>query len=202
MNQFALPLELDTGAAGEFLVGPANAIAVEQLRNWSAWPHGTAILIGPTRSGKTNMGTAFHRQSGGLWQDDADRIEDERLFHLWNRARNEGRPFLMASRLPVARWQVELPDLRSRLAASQLIEIAPPDEAMIDALLRQYFIRRGTAATEDAIDYTVKRLQRSYATAEMVAHMMEGESRERQRPVNRAIAQAVLARIDAEQVEE
>lgn len=197
MQQFTLPLEFDTAGDHAFIIAPILGPAIDQLSNWQNWPHGAAILVGQPRSGKSSMGQAFLKASGGLFQDDADLLEDEKLFHLWNRAKNERRPILMASGKPVGEWQVQLPDLRSRLAASQMISIPPPDDELVEGLVRHFFVRRGTAVTQDAIDFLLKRVERSYAFIETLADYMERVSRERQQPVNRAVARDALEQMES-----
>ena len=68
--------------------------------------------------------------------DDADIVpEPTALLHLLNAAAEAGQPVLLTARLPPGRQRQKLPDLGSRLRASLAVEINPPDDALLGALL-------------------------------------------------------------------
>ena len=101
--------------------------------------------------------------------DDADSLDDEVLFHRWNAALDAGQSILMLSTKAPAEWDVELADLRSRLGASQLLEIAAPDDELIGQLLLKHLHDRGTSIGPEALNYVVKRVERSHAALEELA---------------------------------
>ena len=193
MNQIALPLDIASPDDDEgYLVSECNSSVHSQLQRWPEWPHGTAILIGEQSSGKTVMAEQFRRDADGLILDDADTEEEEAIFHLWNRANEQHRPLLLTSRLSVSEWNVDLPDLKSRLAASLLLVIGPPDEAMMDGLLQKYFTRRGLSVSPEVIGYLIKRMERSYRAVELLAQKMDKIAIERKKPINITVAKAAL----------
>jgi len=193
VNQIALPFE--TALAGQddrYIITRSNNATHDHLQNWQDWPNLTAILIGDHASGKSVMAQQFERDSGGYVVDDAMASRDDDLFHLWNRARQEQKPLLLVSSKRVASWGVELPDLKSRLAASLLIEIGPPDEAMITGLFHKYFAARGLSVSEDALSYLGKRMERTYRNVQLLSQNMDKLAIERKRPITRTIAKAAL----------
>jgi chromosomal replication initiation ATPase DnaA len=193
VSQIALPLEIALpNQGGGYLISDSNADIHAQLQNSQNWPNRTAILIGGKLSGKTSISGVFTRDTGGLALDDADREDDEPIFHLWNRAREEKKPLLLTASLPVAEWGVILPDLKSRLAASLLLQIGPPDEVMIEGLLQQYFAKRGLSISQDSLGYLVKRMERSYHNVELLAQKMDKIAIERKKPITLAIAKAAM----------
>ena len=193
MSQIGLPLDIaSAGKDSSYIVTPTNAEAHGHLQNWQDWPNLTAILIGDHGAGKSAMARQFERNSGGYVVDNAAGMLDDDLFHLWNRARQEQRPLLLISSQPVSRWNVELPDLQSRLAASLLIEIGPPDEEMIAGLFQKYFELRGLSISEDALSYLGKRIERSYQIVQLLSQKMDKLAIERKRPITRAIAKEAL----------
>lgn len=195
MSQIALPLDTAITAQDDhYIVTLSNAGAHDQLQNWQDWPNLTAILIGDHAAGKSVMAQQFERDSGGYVVDDAAVMQDDDLFHLWNRARQEQKPLLLVSSKPVPAWGVDLPDLKSRLAASLLIEIGPPDEAMIAGLFQKYFGSRGLSISEDALSYLGKRMERSYRDVQLLSQSMDKLAIERKRPITRAIAKEALER--------
>ena len=169
MQQIALPLDkLRTGGSDSVIITVSNAAAFAALGNHAAWPGHCAILIGPPRSGKSLMARYFAGQ-GGEVIDDADTLGDEDLFHRWNAALGAGQSILMLSTKAPAEWDVQLADLRSRLGASQLLEIAAPDDELIGQLLLKHLHDRGTSIGPEALSYVVKRVERSHAALEELA---------------------------------
>ena len=169
MQQIALPLDkLRSGGSDSVIITASNADAFAALGNHGAWPGHCAILIGPLRSGKTLMARYFAGQ-GGEVIDDADKLGDEVLFHRWNAALDAGQSILMLSTKAPSEWAVELADLRSRLGASQLLEIAAPDDELIGQLLLKHLHDRGTSIGPEALSYVVKRVERSHVALEELA---------------------------------
>jgi len=195
VSQIALPLDTAIAAQDDhYIVTQSNAEAHDQLQNWKDWPNLTGILIGDHAAGKSVMARQFEIDSGGYVVDDAAEMQDDELFHLWNRARQEQKPLLLVSSKPVPAWDVVLPDLKSRLAASLLIEVGPPDEAMIAGLFQKYFGSRGLSISEDALAYLGKRMERSYGDVQLLSQSMDKLAIERKRPITRAIAKEALER--------
>lgn len=167
MQQIALPFdELHPGRTDDCLIiTPSNSDAFAALANRSGWPGHCAILVGPPRSGKSLLARYFAAQ-GGKAVDDADRLSDEDLFHHWNAAKNAGSALLLLSACRPSDWQVDLPDLRSRLGASQLLEIDEPDDELAEQLLLKYLRDRGTSIGPEALAFVLRRIERSYAAIE------------------------------------
>ena len=81
-------------------------------------------------------------------------IGDERaLFHLLNLVREHKLSMLLTSRVPPGELSVSLPDLRSRLRALPLVTIAPPDEALLKAVLVKHFTDRQLVVEPHVIGY-------------------------------------------------
>ena len=199
MSQIALPL--DTASSGDdegYVVTPANLLIHEQLQNWKEWPNRIALLIGPASSGKTAMACAFKRMSNGRILENADAVSDDALFHAWNEAKEADEALLLVSSKPVSEWGIILPDLQSRLAASQLLEIGPPDEAMMEGILQKYFAARGLSVSQDALAYLAKRMERSYSNIQYLARKLDNLAIVRQKPVNRSIAREVMEQVRSE----
>ncbi len=169
MKQIALPLDtLRSGGPDSLIVTDSNAAAVAALGASDRWPGHCAILVGPPRSGKSLMARYFVGR-GGESIDDADRLDEEALFHRWNAARDAERSILLLSTKLPAEWGVNLPDLRSRLGASQLIEISVPDEELINQLILKHLRDRGTSIGPEALSFAVRRIERSHAAVENFA---------------------------------
>ena len=219
-----LPLDL-AGAAGtareDLVVGQSNQAAVALIDRWPDWPAPVVVLAGPAGSGKSHMGAVWRERSGAsallaaqlgedalaavakgpVLIDDADAgpLDEEGLFHLINAVRGAGSHLLMtARRFPVS-WQVALPDLESRLKAAALVEIGEPDDALLAAIIAKLFADRQVEVEPHVIDYVVRRIERSLATAISVVDRLDRLALERKSRISRALAAEVIGLLDAGQ---
>jgi chromosomal replication initiation ATPase DnaA len=77
---------------------------------------------------------------------------------------------LLTGRTPPARWPLALPDLRSRLAALPVAALAPPDDAVLEAVIVKLFADRQLRVEPDVVRFLANRIDRSFAAvAEAVA---------------------------------
>jgi len=114
---------------------------------------------------------AAHRH---LAIDDADRLHDERnLLHLYNLLAESGGSLLLTAAEPPARWAVALADLRSRLSALPVVEIRPPDDALIQAVLVKLFADRQLRVDPELVTYLAARLDRSLVVAANAVDLLD-----------------------------
>jgi chromosomal replication initiation ATPase DnaA len=166
-DQIALPLDWpESDGEARFIVSAANRDAFEHFRTWSLWPVRSTILTGPRRSGRTLLARNFVERVGGRLLDEADRRDEEELFHAWNQAQDSGLPLVMIADAVPPAWQIDLPDLRTRLAVTPVATIRPPDDALFAALMELLFADRGLHIPREALRFMAERLPRDYWSAE------------------------------------
>lgn len=193
MSQIGLPFDWgEQGGEAAFLVSEANHVAVRHLEGWRGWKVQTSILSGPPRSGRSLLARQFAAASDGTVIEQAEQVEDEALFHAWNRAQLEGRPLLLVADRPPADWAVALPDLKSRLAAAPHVTIAQPDEALVRALIERGLAAAGTAWAADVPDFLVRRIERSYAAVAAIVDRLNRASIAAGRKISVGMAKEVL----------
>ena len=174
MNQIALPLDWPVADREEdFLLSESNRTAFEHLRRWALWPVMATLVTGPRKSGRSLLGRIFVRKTGGRLFDNAERHDEESLFHAWNDAQSRRKPLLIVADAPPPRWEINLPDLRSRLAATPQVEIGPPDDTLIGQLIVKLLGDRGIAAPPDLPDYLVPRIERTYVAVLEVVDVLD-----------------------------
>lgn len=178
MSQIALPLApKGDGEPARIVVGTANRHVVEALQAPARWPFRTAVLTGPERSGKSMFARWFEAAGLGEAVDDADTLDETEIFHRWNRAQESERPLLLVANRHG--WEIALPDLRSRIGAALHLEIGPPDDEMIAALIESHAARRSLALGEGALTYLLPRAERSFAGVERLVAAIDRLSLER-----------------------
>ncbi|WP_380877688.1 regulatory inactivation of DnaA Hda protein [Sphingomonas sp. DBB INV C78] len=163
MSQIALPFAWPAVEdERDFCRGEANALALRHLEHRALWPVMATVLTGPRKSGRSLLGRIFVAHAGGRLIDDADRRPEEELFHAWNRAQADRRPLLLITDAAPPLWEIRLPDLRSRIAATPHVAIGEPDDALAAALLERLLGQRGLAAGPEVTAYLLPRIERSY----------------------------------------
>jgi chromosomal replication initiation ATPase DnaA len=211
-RQLALALEFDHSFAREdFLAGPPNAAALALIERWPDWPARTVALVGPEGSGKSHLAAIWARAAGArsiaghaiesvsvptalatgalVAEDLREGLFDEHaLFHLLNLAREEGAFVLMTALRAPSSWRVQLRDLASRLRAIPAVTLAPPDDALLRAVLIKQFADRQLDVDEGLIGYLTTRIERSFAAARVVVAVLDREALRQKRPVSRALA--------------
>lgn len=195
MNQLALPFEWPAAERAEdFIVGPSNEAAVRHLDHVGLWPVMATLLTGPRKSGRSMLGRIFVSRHDGMLIDDAERVDEELIFHAWNRAQAERRPLLIIADQPPPAWVIGLPDLASRLAATPRIAIGDPDDALLRALIERQMAARGLPPAPDVIAWIAGRIERSYVMALRVVDLLDAAAWEGRRVMNIGFARNVLAR--------
>ncbi|PZQ64879.1 MAG: chromosomal replication initiator DnaA [Phenylobacterium zucineum] len=194
----------------DFACGPSNADAFAAVRTWPSWPGGCLALVGPAGAGKSHLAQAWAAEAGALILDrgaadveaaagrpvlveDADQgISDEALFHLVNLAAREGGSLLLTARTLPGAWPAALPDLRSRLNALPVAQIAPPDDEVLEGALRRFFLRRNIRPAEEVYPYLLARMGRSIPDAEEIVRRLDEAGDEGFKPVTRVLARQIL----------
>jgi chromosomal replication initiation ATPase DnaA len=99
---------------------------------------------------------------------------------------------LVAARTAPARWQVALPDLRSRLGAAASIAIEAPDDALLAAVLGKLFADRQLRVPPGVIEYLISRMERSLDAAGRIVEALDRAALVGQRALGIALAREVL----------
>ena len=167
VDQIALPLDWpQTEGESRFIVSNANREAFDHFRHWSMWPVKATILTGPRRSGRTLLSRTFAERVHGRVIDQADRQDEEEIFHAWNDAQDSGLPLVLVADAAPPAWTPDLPDLRTRLAITPVASIQQPDDKLFGALIQLLFADRGLHVPAEALRFMTGRLNREYWTAE------------------------------------
>ena len=216
-----LPLTLPIAqryVAQDFCETASNAEAVAWLGRTADWPDLRLAVWGEAGCGKTHLlhvwaarthadilrgpdlGASLEQPPDrAIALDDADAVPDETaLFHLLNAAGEARLPVLLASRQPPARWDVRLPDLASRLRAITAVEIGPPDDELLHALLIRLIETHQLPVAEPVPEWLFRRLPRTAASLREARARLDAASLAAQRPITVPLAREALADMLAE----
>ena len=217
---FDLPVDSRHGVE-DFLIGPSNEAAYGLVEAWPNWPDAWLRLVGPEGAGKSHLAAIWARAAhawsvpvGQVTQDSVPHLvsggalvvedcdsgprDEAALFHLMNAIRAKGGFLLLTARTPPDQWGVRLPDLLSRLRLAPHATIAPPDDALLRAVLVKLFIDRQLIVDAGIIEAVALRMERSFAAAQALVDALDRMSLERGRRVTRALATEALAQLAGE----
>ena len=205
--------------AEDFLISDSNRAAADVVDRWPDWPLASLIVVAPPRAGKSHLANVWRLKSGAarleagalsegdvakanralLIEDLHGGISDERiLFHLLNLVRERKLSMLLTSRVPPGELAVALADLRSRLRALPLVTIAPPDAALLQAVLVKHFADRQLAVEPRVVSYIALHIERSMEAAARIVAEIDRAALASHRRVTRALAAEILAARESE----
>lgn len=201
----------------DFCVAPSNLLALAAIDAWRAWPTRKMLLIGPQGAGKSHLAQIWAADAGAvllsaavlatadipaLGTHGAVAVEDAEmlagnagaeanLFHLHNLLATSG-ALLITARSTPRDWGLALADLTSRMQATPLTRLDPPDDALLSAVLAKLFSDRQLAISANLVPYLVARMDRSIAAARILVATLDARSLSQHRPITRALAGEIL----------
>jgi chromosomal replication initiation ATPase DnaA len=217
-----LPLALAHRAASDrenFLPAPCNRDALAWLDRWPAWPACALVLYGPSGCGKTHLASIWAERAHASWLDRAPPIgarpaavrafvlddvdqgaggpaDEVALLQFYNWVAEQRGHMLLTARRPVAGWDLDLPDLASRLRAAPAIAIGAPDDALLGALLIKLFGDRQLGVSEEVIRYMLAHMERSFAAARALVAAMDARSLAQRRAITIPLVRTTLEQLD------
>ena len=202
----------------DFLVTDCNAEAIDWIDQWPDWPEPVVSIYGPAGCGKTHLASVFSHISGATllsesdlrggivpepaegsaWIiENVDKLLDsqtqEPLLHLYNAVRECGGGLLLTGQTPASRWQTELKDLSSRLRSIPSIEIGPPDDRLMVALLVKLFADRQLRVDDKVLSFMISRMERSFEAARLLVSEVDRVSLAEGRKISRTLVSKILS---------
>jgi chromosomal replication initiation ATPase DnaA len=200
----------------EFVSGPSNVEALRLIESWPDWPSPVVVLSGPPGSGKTHLahvwadraGAAIYapdalaadlaalqsRRALAIENIDGERISEASLFHLINSVLESRSSLLLTSRRAAEDWNVNLPDLRSRLRMATPVALGTPDDDLLRKVLVKLFSDRQLLIERPVVDYLLLRMERSLSAALHLVDQLDREALSEGRSITRPMAAKTLAR--------
>lgn len=215
---FDLPSKAALGR-DDFFISPANSHAVSTIDKWQNWPDRKQVLVGPGGSGKTHLMHVWANEAGARVFDandlnDSDvgatighhrnvavenvdgiagRAQNEQaLFHLHNTVLAEGGHLLMTGTASPNRWDLKLPDLKSRILGTGAVALNAPDDALLAAVMVKLFADRQLTVAPNMIAYLLGRMIRSFEAVHLLVGALDDAALTQGRAISKPLARQVL----------
>ncbi len=221
-RQLVLDFEHRPSLTGDdFLVSDCNREAIDWIDSWPDWPSPALVIIGAPGAGKSHLAAVFAGRSNALQVtadafseaasdveedlvvEDVDQVlaeaYEEPLLHLYNAAKESGHRLLLTARTPPVRWGIKLADLRSRMNAALTVEIGPPEDSLIAALLVKMFADRQVQVSHDVISYAISRMERSFPAARLVVEKADELALREKKRITVPLIKRVLEAVEQEE---
>jgi chromosomal replication initiation ATPase DnaA len=199
----------------DFLPNTANEAVLALIDSWPNWPGPFAAIVGPAGSGKSHLAAIWAEKSGARIADASllkngevqralvtgalviedfslDRADQTGIFHLFNLARETSGFILITAKSRLDLEGAAIPDLASRLRAVPVLQLSPPDDALIAAVMVKLFADRQLTIDEDTIAFLLPRMERSLAAARAAVERLDRAALSRGRRITRALAAELL----------
>lgn len=215
-------------AQTNFLPSRSNEKAVRWIDAWPQWERGDdrfhcLIIYGPDGCGKTHLAHVWQNISNARILNAAELpsldymsgsefvfvVEDvdkhiadpqieERLFHLYNWVKEQGGYLLLTAKKRPKKWSIELPDLSSRLLASEAVKIEPPTDDLLRAIIIKQFSDRQIKLTDDVINYILPRTERSFDAVRRLVKDIDRLSLMKKKKITISVVRRVLEKENRE----
>jgi chromosomal replication initiation ATPase DnaA len=178
------------------------------------------MLVGPEGAGKSHLGAIWARAADALTltgrgldersieacsQAHALLIEDAEgakrsealFFHLINVALQNNAWLLMTGRTAPDAWDLNTPDLLSRLRLAPVVRLAAPDIELTEAVLFKLFSDRQLQVEPHVITYIALRIERSLGAARALVATLDNEALTQGRRITRTMAGNLLREMES-----
>ena len=198
----------------DFFISKSNKHILEFLNTWPRWERKFVNIIGEKLSGKTHLMNIFLKKNKGI-KFDANSLKnfdlkkmkiydniilenltdaiDENLFYtLLNIIEQDDKYIIITSSKPIVYIDFSLEDLKSRLKNFILLNIEKPDDELMFAILIKNLSDRQISIDKKLIDYTIKRIERSYRKIYNFIYKIDQLSLKRKKSIDLKIIKEVL----------
>ena len=198
----------------DFFVSECNFFAFNLLDSWPKWEKNIVNLCGEKYSGKSHLSEIFSKKSKSIILDAKDfkfnntnkfryyeiiilenfekKIDEKSLFSLINFVDQTNKYLLINSLLPISEIEFSLKDLKSRSKNCLVAKIQKPDDKLIKVLISKYLSDRQVLIDKKLIDYTTKRITRSYGKIFEFIYKIDEMSLKKKKSINLKTIKEVL----------
>ena len=198
----------------DFYVSKSNEHVLKILDRWPKWEKNFLNISGEKFSGKTHLINIFLKKFKGIKIDSESldneiintikihqniiienldlKINEKLLFTLINIIEQDNKYLIVTSINPITEMNFILEDLKSRSKNFILQSINKPDDELIFALILKNLSDRQISIDKKLIEYTIKRIGRSYSKIFDFIYKIDEISLKRKKSIDLKIIKDVL----------
>ena len=198
----------------DFFLSKSNKHILEFLNTWPKWERKFVNIIGEELSGKTHLMNIFLKKNKGIkfeakflknsdlknikiydniiLENLTDAIDENLFYSLLNIIEQDNKYIIITSSKPIVYIDFSLEDLKSRLKNFLLLNIEKPDDELMYAILLKNLSDRQISIDKKLIDYTLKRIERSYRKIYNFIYKIDQLSLKRKKSIDLKIIKEVL----------
>ena len=198
----------------DYYISNANKHIYDLLNKWPNWEKNFLNISGEKYSGKSHLMNIFIKRFGGfqincknfknddlmkvknfkniILEDINKEIDEKLFFTLINIIEQDDRFLITTSKLPIVNVDFDLIDLKSRTKNFLLQNIEKPDDELMFALILKNFSDRQIFIDRKLIEYSIKRIDRSYGKIFEFIYKIDEMSLKKKKPINLKIIKEIL----------
>jgi len=198
----------------DFFVSKSNFFAFNLIDTWPKWEKNILNIWGEKYSGKTHLSEIFLNKNKGkildskkftftdshnlriyqniILEDFSENIDEESIFSLINFVDQNNKYLVINSLKPINEMNFNLKDLKSRAKNSLVAKIDHPDDQLIKVLIAKNFSDRQIKIDNKLIEFTVKRITRSYGKIFEFIYKIDEISLKKKKSIDLKIIKEVL----------
>ena len=198
----------------DFYVSKSNEHVLKILDRWPKWEKNFLNISGEKFSGKTHLINIFLKKFKGIKIDSESldneiintikihqniiienldlKINEKLFFTLINIIEQDNKYLIVTSINPITEMNFKLEDLKSRSKNFILQSINKPDDELIFALILKNLSDRQISIDKKLIEYTIKRIGRSYSKIFDFIYKIDEISLKRKKSIDLKIIKDVL----------
>jgi len=215
LNQLLLNFEHKQNFKDEdFYVSKSNYYAFNVINSWPKWEKNFLNICGEKYSGKSHLCNIFIKKFKGILIDANsfknedlkdlkiyeniildnfdENIDEKLIYSLFNIVDQDNKYLIINSLRSINELNFKLKDLESRVKNCLIANIDKPDDDLMFALILKNFSDRQILIDKKLIDFTIKRIKRSYGKIFEFIYKIDQISLKKKKPIDFKIIKEAL----------
>ena len=198
----------------DFFISSSNKHVYNFLNNWPNWEKNLLNICGEKLSGKSHLMNIFKKKFKGIIfdahkfnnndllnlkfheniiiEDLNEEINEKLIYTLINTIDQSNKHLIVTTLKPISEMDFNLIDLKSRTKNFLIQNIKKPDDELVFALLIKNLSDRQITIEKKLVNYTVKRIYRSYSNIFDFIYKIDEVSLKKKKSINLSIIREIL----------
>ena len=166
----------------DFILDSSNEKALLFFNKFPNWENKLINLVGSEKSGKTFLLKILNKKNDFYYLNtfpknnkefdklfncerillDVNEFDELKFFSILNHSIVNDKFLVVSSLIPLTQLKLSLPDLKSRIKQFYILNIDIPSDQLIYSLILKFFSDNQVIIKKELIEFTVKKIERSY----------------------------------------